>query len=145
MQQMTNFNKRCAEFLGYKVITEKPYDGAITVQEGCNNPSFLHDRMIEESWYVYPEFDSDWNWIMEVVEKIENTNRQSHLDYYEIKICKNCIDVRYSMGIVKRYTFSNDYLEQAISDKRKHFVTKKEATINAINEFLIWYDFPKPT
>ena len=37
------------------------------------------------------------------------------------------------------YTFSDDYLEQAIGDKRKHFNTKKEAVVKAIYEFLKYY------
>ena len=85
-------------------------------------------------------FDSDLNLIMEVVEAIENLNRKDHLHYNEIKIFRNHIDVSYNMTTTKRYTFSDDYLEQAISDKRNHFKTKKEAVIEGINQFLIWYE-----
>lgn len=69
---MKTDNKLIAEFLGYKILT-KVYDGAITIQDGCFNPTFFYNRMEGESWYVYPEFDSDWNWIMLAVEKIKNT------------------------------------------------------------------------
>lgn len=122
LTEKQEYNKRCAEFLGYKIIVDDLYDGAITVQEGCNNPSFLHDRMPDERWCVYPRFDSDWNWIMEVVEKIEK------LDYWV------CIQNTY-VGIGKR----NDEQPVIGYSYSSLTITKKEAIVSTIDKFLIWY------
>ena len=110
-KEILEYNKRCAMFLGYKILS-KPYKGAVTVQEGCYNPMFLHDRIEGESWYVYPEFHSDWNWIMEVVEAIEKKA------WVNIKGC--AVDIS---------TIAN-----------LNAPTKKEAVVKAINQFLIWYE-----
>jgi hypothetical protein len=128
-KEILEYNKRCAEFLGYKVITERPYDGAITVQEGCNNPSFLHDRMPDESWYVYPKFDSDWNWIMEVVEAIEKLY-EGNAYCVQIKQdnCHIFVNTQFSLAYNK---FVNIF---------ERDISKKEAVVKAINQFLIWYE-----
>ena len=53
-QEILEYNKRCAEFLGDEGMQE------ICSDNGHHYPSI--DEM---------KFDSDWNWIMEVVEAIE--------------------------------------------------------------------------
>jgi hypothetical protein len=62
-------------------------------------------------------FHSDWNWIMEVVEAIEKIY---HIQGVEIN--GNCC-------LIKTYTFHKHRSE-----------TKKEAVVQAINKFLIWYN-----
>jgi len=69
--------------------------------------------------YDYLKFHSDWNWIMEVVEAIEKSG-------YEIDIFSNCVEIC--------DTPDENYITEAIGK------TKKEAVVNAINQFLIWYN-----
>jgi hypothetical protein len=70
------FNRMCAEFMGLTPLTY-PYYGAYTL----NTPSLIpneflrlcHREMEGESWYLYPKFHSDWNWIIEVWNKLRNS------------------------------------------------------------------------
>ena len=62
--ETTENNKLIAEFLGIKYIYDDKFDNA-------------HDeliRLIVEQGYMLSElkYDSDWNWLMSVVEKIVN-------------------------------------------------------------------------
>lgn len=123
--EILEFNKKCAEFLGYKLLT-KPYDGAITTQDGCFNPFFLHDKTEGEGWYVYPKFDSDWNWIMFVIEAIEKS--------YKTK------EQVYGVGIHSQMC-RIDTVNEEIAWKAG--ATKKEAVVEAIGEFLNWYEINK--
>lgn len=152
-EKILEYNKRCAEFLGAKIneTLERVY-----IDKMKDDEMLFHNQSVNLQTYEWNgttnvhyipfdmlQFHSDWNWIMEVVEAIENLNRKDYLHYNEIKIFRNYIDVSYNMTTKKRYTFSNDYSEQALSQGRlsgiKHFNSKKEAVIEAINEFLIWY------
>jgi len=119
-KEILKYNKLCAEFLGYQVLSSPP-KGAITTQDGCHNPSFLHEQMEGECWYVYPKFDSDWNWIMEVVEAIEK------LDNIYFQIEEQCC---YVYDISK---FDNNQTNAFII---KSCNSKKEAVVAAINDFL---------
>lgn len=63
-------NEQIALMLVLKPL-KSPYLGAYQPTSDTHNPSFYHERMEGESWYVYPDYDSDWNWLMEAVEFIE--------------------------------------------------------------------------
>lgn len=121
-KEILEYNKRCAMFLGYKILS-KPYKGAVTVQEGCYNPMFLHDRIEGESWYVYPEFHSDWNWIMEMVEAIEKLGETDK-----------------TYGTLVDITTTYVKIDKVLIDLKLIPITKKEAVVDAINQFLIWYE-----
>jgi hypothetical protein len=69
--------------------------------------------------YDFLKFHSDWNWIMEVVEAIEKKG-------YEIDIFSNCVEIC--------DTPDENYITEAVGK------TKKEAVVQAINQFLIWYN-----
>ncbi len=56
--------------LGLKPLG-KPYLGAYYPTHDTHNCSFYHEKMECESWYVYPEYNSDWNWLMEAVEFVQ--------------------------------------------------------------------------
>ena len=121
------YNKLCSEFMGLIPLT-KPYLGAYTTNNSTEKmlSSFLElvtSDMIEESWYVYPKFDSDWNWITEVTTKIETL----HPNYHSKLICSvNGVYVQefWTREGIKGWGQSKD---------------KKEAVVQAIWEFLNWY------
>lgn len=121
----TDFNKQCADFMGYQYF-------------GWNHPN--HQKEVSSRGYwakkgakihnaklnvrVNPlRYDFDWNWIMEVVEKIES------LGYWV------CIQNTY-IGFGKKNDESS-FLSYSFSNMR---TTKKEAVIQAIWEFLNWYN-----
>jgi hypothetical protein len=69
--------------------------------------------------YDFLKFHSNWDWIMEVVEAIEKKG-------YEIDIFSNCVEIC--------DTPDENYITEAVGK------TKKEAVVQAINQFLIWYN-----
>ncbi len=101
-EEIIQYNKRCAEFLGDEGME------IICSDNGFHYPSI--DEM---------KFDSDWNWIMEVVDAIEKKG-------YEIDIFSNCVEIC--------DTPDENYITEAVGK------TKKEAVVGAINQFLIWYE-----
>lgn len=121
-EEILQYNRMCAEFLGweqYLDVNERFY--------GNWKPS----TTLEKPWSIRVErlfFDSDWNWIMEVVDSIEKINRLNDKEYYPY-----CITI-WKNGC-------------AISDGNNGYkivnllaASKKEAVVEAINKFLIWYE-----
>jgi histidinol-phosphate/aromatic aminotransferase/cobyric acid decarboxylase-like protein len=80
-----------------------------------------YNRMCAEfmEWdYIEKKFDTDWNWIMEVVEKIQ---------YYKALII--------SINHCEIYFMPNDGIRINVGGR-----TTKEAVVQAIWEFLNWYN-----
>ena len=118
-QEILEYNKRCAEFLGcvqrnYPSVIKSPFHGrsiwwSPTSSDGKTRTFYC--EVGEE------HFHDDWNWIMEVVKTIEKIK-----EVRDITIT--------STGCViyhKEKPFSS------------HVENKKEAVVQAINQFLIWY------
>ena len=126
-QEVFEYNKRCALFLGWKETTELFQINWV----GCKTKERL-DRLdnayipiLEKngdvifSDFSVIEFTENWNRIMEVVEAIEKLG-------YEIDIFSNCVEIC--------DTPDENYIGEAVGK------TKKEAVVQAINQFLIWYN-----
>jgi hypothetical protein len=112
------FNRLCAEFLGIK----KSQDLYV-----WNLLLFSEDELL---------FHSDWNWIMEVVEKIENTkkNNEWYVEYIWLPSTNISFSVRgWRDGSVLFETFGRFY----------GVTTKKEAVVEAIWQFINWYNEQK--
>ena len=103
IQEVNDYNRRCAEFLGWNKTHPKIKDWHIYITP-IGHVSY--DKML---------FHSDWNWIMEVVEAINKTQNP-----------KQGGDTTHST--LKREV-------QALLGK-----SAKEAVVEAINQFLIWYE-----
>lgn len=97
-EEILQYNKRCAEFLGLEILKD----------EYC---------------YDYPDFHSDWNWIMEVVEAIEKLGDTSAM-----------------YGTLVDITTTYIAIGEIATDLKLVPMTKKEAVVEAINQFLIWYE-----
>ena len=95
-EEILQYNKRCAEFLGWDYNK---------FMDRWNEEDFQHEYFNTNS--IDLKFDSDWNWIMDVVEAI--------VMYYKDKEIPQI-----------------HLLNQPI-------FTPKEAVVQAINQFLIWY------
>jgi len=97
------YNKLCAEFLGGIEYIPKPWYYFPRYQRHWFFPNRLEpNRFISKML----KFDTDWNWIMEVVEKIESL----HVDNYVTTL---------------------------------PMIAKKEPVVQAIWEFLNWYNEQK--
>jgi tRNA G46 methylase TrmB len=122
-EEILKYNKRCAEFLGYELITPQMRKRP----EQWNDNSYWEHKdkaNVHTSKKVlgrdgYLEFHSDWNWIMNVVETIEKLG-------YEIDIFSNCVEIC--------DTPDENYITEAVGK------TKKEAVVQAIYEFLKFYN-----
>lgn len=119
-----NFNRKCAEFLG--IITSSGY----WVEFDKIMPSYITISYSKRHHIEQLCFHSDWNWIMEVVEKIENT-LITEVENTEPIVCIRLVgcDIKF---------FSNERLPIITNSK-----SKKEAVIKAIDQFIDWYNKQK--
>ena len=121
------FNKLCAEFLGW----EQGEDGRYWKETPTESSNWYVDEMY---------FHSDWNWIMEVVEKIETTHTKYTLQW-EYDDREEFAD---RGGKYKAYWFTlyvKDEILHHLNDNRK--LTRKEAIVESIWYFLNWYNEQK--
>lgn len=138
-QEIKKYNHLCVEFLGWKYSQnydryddysfewDKNDDGIWYKEENLVlNPNSYHNYYVKVdgvylSDYEYRlKFDSDWNWIMDMVGAIEKLGFNFNI-YHQ-----DCIISRDKKWIV---------VTHAIKVK-----TKKDAVVQSINEFLIWYN-----
>lgn len=107
----TENNKLIAEFIGFKLQNnpnERFYKNYFTQANGVwgNRIEILH-------------FDSDWNWLMQVVEKINDYNNVVKIHENHVKIVNN---------------ERGDVLVDVVSG------SMLEAVYNACVEFIKWYN-----
>jgi hypothetical protein len=113
--QIIENNKLLAEFMGCYQNNE----GFWGFENTPNHKKWHTDRFLDCTKY-----DTDWNWLMQVVEKIENYNEFTNVLFAP----QGCaIDVYIENG----FAFSNDCN------------TKIEAVYNACVEFVQWYNSSK--
>lgn len=114
----TENNKIIAEFMGMK---ENSFTGAF---KNVDNKFLFPSELV---------YHSDWNWLMEVVEKIEGLEFYPKnstcigFDSFEIEINKNRCDIT-------RY---GDFTHLLLQGQGK---TRIEAVYNACIEFIKWYN-----
>lgn len=113
-KQKIIYTKNCLEFLDYKCVS--PNDKDFRIYEGKNSviPSMV-DANFNDG------FLNNWNWIMEVKDMI-----QRKFYFVDILGCGICT-IKGIEGKTKNPHIS------AASDE------PKEAVVEAINQFLIWY------
>lgn len=112
----TENNKLIAEFMGFKLQNnpnERFYENYFTQANGVwgNRIEILH-------------FDSDWNWLMQVVEKIESLGYSTEL--------------KFIAGLGNTMFFISGGAEVPLN--RRIFKTKIEAVYNACVTFIEWYN-----
>jgi len=123
----TENNKLIAEFMGLTIITDSI-------------------SYFDTNYKALKNYHSDWNWLMEVVEKIENIivkgkqwtvlEDESDVDWnFEVNIeSKQCV--------INRCTYDGDEEDfLKLYDCRNYeTITKIEAVYNAVVAFIKWYN-----
>lgn len=113
MRTIEDNNKLIAEFLGY-------------VQPHPDYPKSTYWYKKDESPLTILPFNYDWNWLMKVVDKIEDIEDEEGFSRYVFEIFLsnvNIIDNRYILPVIETYER-----------------TKIEATYNAVIEFIKYYN-----
>lgn len=131
-EEILEYNKRCAEFLG-ALYSENAdawgFGNARNLGSKIINDRMYHNVIDADRYVLELKYHSDWNWIMEVVEAIESTpvlNSKYASDYNVV------FD---SFGL---YIESTGYHSATIVQVDNP--SKKEAVIQGINKFLLWYN-----
>ena len=109
-KEILQYNKRCAKFLGFKYHEGSEYWTTML----WGGAGFTLRQM---------KFHSDWNWIMEV------KNHIIGLGYCWFQFPD-------TIQINENSTMSS----KSICKVRFHKLQEKEAVVEAINQFLIWYE-----
>jgi hypothetical protein len=128
-EEILEYNKRCAEFLG-AIYSEDAqawgFGNAKYIGSKMLYGVMYHDVIEAERFEKQLKFDSDWNWIMEVVEAIQKIIIIEDDDEF-------CIEFYEGLpGDPKTFVTVG---EIEISNKNP-----KEAVVQAIDQFLIRYN-----
>lgn len=118
----TENNKLIAEFMGLRPKMESPdvysYSDMPFFSVRENNPEKVMDAIVK-----YVKYDKDWNWLIEVVEKIEKN--------YIVDICGKAVSIHENNG------------EMIVDLCGKNYSNKTEAVYNACIEFIKWHNQQK--
>ena len=113
MKNIVENNKLIAEFLGYSQPHPDYPNTTYWYKKDCQPLTILL-------------FHSDWNWLMRVVEKIENLQDENNCAIYNVQI-EQCF-----VEIIENHTSDTIISTDANS--------KLEAVYNACVEFIKWYN-----
>jgi hypothetical protein len=119
-QEILDYNKRCVEFLPFNYRNQSKY---WVIYKYDDNSFFGKNRKYLAVNNL--KFHSDWNWIMEVVEAIQKIIIKDNDEF--------CIEFYEGLPNKPKTFVSIGKLEAESEDP-------KEAVVQAINQFLIWYE-----
>lgn len=125
-------NKKCAEFLG--IITDNGY----WIEFEKTMPNNLVGNYSKRHHIDQLCFHSDWNWIMEIVGRIEDIQTVGQRVYFTISPFEISV---YCSGVLEKNLYQLNFKLDG-----RHFKgdQKTEAVVHAIWEFLNWYNTQKP-
>lgn len=128
-EEILEYNRRCADFMKPDSYDKrrKDYPFPFPVIEIVPAENIMGYGSVPEGEIKHyrgqpdlMKYHSDWNWIMEVVEAIEKLDRGDEHGKFRL--------IRYGSSV----NWNN--LPPSINSK-----SPKEAVVQAINQFLIWY------
>lgn len=130
------YNKKCAEFLFPELVDVDDAEiwgiNTLLIESNQSKYEILNNRRSNIFMSIDLKFRSDWNWIMEVVDKIESLeDKQFYMEWIWLN--------KTNVGLYQRETNSGSTLWEYIarfSDSK----TKKQAVIQAIDQFIDWYN-----
>ena len=124
-------NKLIAEFMGYHYVAET---------------KITHDYFIVKGRYIRPngiKFDTDWNWLMDVVDKIESlgatTRVKSNYNQF-IKANVHQVTIEIEKGELSegnKVFWGDGFIYQNHSNSN---VRKIEAYYESVVNFIKWYE-----
>jgi len=119
-KEIIEYNKRCSEFLDAEHYIPKCWHRFPRYKE-----HYYFKNRYEPNRFTLKmmKFHLDWNWIMEMVDAIESLDNGIYSVTISNKICKIDTDN-----------------EEILWERAK---SKKEAVVETINQFLIWYEQTK--
>jgi len=125
-------NVELAKFMGM-IENSTPYDNSFLPPKDDSEFKIMVCRKMDVgAWYVYPEFHSSWDWLMAVVERIEDLG-------YSFEIVGNQVEIRYVKETDLRKFSTTVNVVDAYGFKNKS-LTKLEAVWLACTEFSNWYN-----
>jgi hypothetical protein len=123
------YNKLCAEFLNWSY-------GHPDKSETRWSTDWFDNNGVRHS---HLQFDSDYNWIMEVIEKIQNIRREVKeygvLEWFEVHLYSHGCLIKSGLNHADGETKSPYYYSNSVWKSNC-----KEAVVQAIWEFLNWYN-----
>ena len=124
-QEILEYNERCLKILPFKYKNQSKY---WVIYRYDDNSFFGKNRRYLAVNSL--KFHSDWNWIMEVVEKIQTLDKLGGI----VMIQQGRF--RITSRMAGDNTVYADVSYYYLHGMRK----QKEAVVQAINQFLIWYN-----
>ena len=122
-------NKIIAEFMGIQPIE--------AISDNTSKTYYYYNNSEMEDYEALPEYHSDWNWLMEVVEKIENIKIKDYSISTDITDDKTFINVwHYGDGGKWSILISN------LNEEYKDF-NKMQRTYKAVVKFINFYNKQK--
>ena len=139
-EEINDYNRRCAEFLGLKrgwwISQQKPLTDDKKQWCDLDGKTFLGSKVYFDKDL---KFHSDWNWIMKVVEDIEELGYQFDITGNEVGVNSNIMSMENISTGGTMNSYNRSYYPTIISICEEDY-SKKEAVVQAINQFLIWYN-----
>ena len=149
-EEILQYNKRCAEFLGWKYSQnyesydelyfewDENDDGVWYKEENfvlnpksCNIYFVKVNGVCLKEYEYILKFDSDWNWIMEVLKQITKYGYNWELIDFNGTITEE----KFMKCSIFNFELSKPYNKFTAESS-----DEKEAVVQAINQFLIWYE-----
>jgi hypothetical protein len=124
-------NKLIADFIG-AVQTYKPYVNTDDMEYDMYGVIPTIEDGENEKHYFLPQemlFDTDWNWLMVVVEKIENMEDENRCSKYNFEMVQTFVEI-----------IDNNNSDTIVEIDKN---TKIQATYKAVVEFIKWYNKQK--
>lgn len=121
MENITENNKLIAEFMGF----EKTKQGGLYISPD----GFEWERFLDVENYILPNqflFHSSWDWLMKVVEKIENLQDENSCAIYNVRIEQCFVEI-----II-------NHISETIVEVDSN--SKIQAVYQACVEFIKWYN-----
>lgn len=126
----TKENKLIAKFMGWECRTRKNYEDNIKVLYKPNGSIFRYSGYgylrNKTPWDAPFQFHKSWDWLMPVVEKIENADCVSHIGW--------TID----LGLFVIEVETNEEIRTLESNKNHE--TNIQCVYNAVVKFIKWYN-----
>jgi len=140
---MREETKLIAEFMGAKVYHSFGITMAIKgeVVKKWRDSGLICGGMDNKMLLDMCKFDKEWNWLMPVVEKIENLHDDHH-GYFQVHIHSNACDIQ-GTNLWKAIEPGSTYGDVYMSDPNAILNTKIESTYHNVIQFIKWYNGQK--